>query len=145
MSKSFKTFYSTISNIASTCIRIRALRIKNKQLSHSDPSTRMALVTVSGFPCSGKTTRARQLAAYFSKRAAEVAESSGTAKYDVVLVDDEGCHVTRAAYDGESSQVGLGERLDRGIGIGLERGGGDGWQVAYCIEHGEEYAKIGWQ
>jgi len=61
----------------------------------------MALVTVSGFPCSGKTTRAREIAAYFEKRAAEVAAESGAAKYDVVVVDDESCHVTRAAYDGE--------------------------------------------
>jgi protein KTI12 len=60
----------------------------------------MALVTISGFPCSGKTTRAREIAAYFEKRAAEVAALSATAKFDVVVVDDEGCHVTRASYDG---------------------------------------------
>jgi protein KTI12 len=66
----------------------------------------MALVTISGFPCSGKTTRAKEIAVYFNRRAEEVAEASSssgtpTPKYDVVVVDDAGCHVVRAAYDGE--------------------------------------------
>lgn len=59
----------------------------------------MALVTISGFPCSGKTTRAHELKADFEAR---IASPSYTGqKFEVVLVDDAGSHVTRAAYDCE--------------------------------------------
>lgn len=72
----------------------------------------MALVTISGYPCSGKTTRARELAAFFEAKTAQVSAASGSGsgsgtlpKFDVVVVDDEGCHVTRAAYDGKSRRM----------------------------------------
>ncbi|WOO80367.1 Protein kti12 [Vanrija pseudolonga] len=62
----------------------------------------MALVTISGFPCSGKTTRARELKADFEAR---IASPSYTGqKFDVVLVDDAGSHVTRAAYDSSAAE-----------------------------------------
>lgn len=59
----------------------------------------MALVTISGFPCSGKSTRARQLAEYFETRLRDPAYSGE--KFDVIVVDDPSCHVARSAYDGE--------------------------------------------
>lgn len=62
----------------------------------------MALVTISGYPCSGKSTRAHEIARDFERRIAESSAASGSTapKYSVVVVDDDGCHVTRAAYDG---------------------------------------------
>lgn len=63
----------------------------------------MALVTISGFPCSGKTTRARELAEYLEGRFCDP-EYTGE-KFDVVVVDDPGCHVARSAYDGESGAL----------------------------------------
>lgn len=65
----------------------------------------MALVTVSGYPCSGKSTRAEELKAWVEEKIAadkQAAGADGTPKFDnVVLVSDGGVHVTRAAYDGE--------------------------------------------
>ncbi|RSH90673.1 hypothetical protein EHS25_001278 [Saitozyma podzolica] len=60
----------------------------------------MALVTISGYPCSGKSTRANQLAAYFEKRLGEAGYDGPRLR--VALVDDEGSHVERAVYDGGS-------------------------------------------
>jgi protein KTI12 len=59
----------------------------------------MALVTISGFPCSGKTTRAKQIKAEFERRLA-APEYKGPS-YRVVIVDDEGSNVSREAYDSE--------------------------------------------
>lgn len=58
----------------------------------------MALVTISGFPCVGKTRRAHELKAFFD---AKLAAGEGGPVTSVVIVDDESVHVTRAAYDGE--------------------------------------------
>lgn len=57
----------------------------------------MALVTITGFPCSGKSTRAQQLKQYFAKRLKEP-EYDGPA-LEVVVVDDESSHVPRSTYD----------------------------------------------
>lgn len=58
----------------------------------------MALVTISGFPCAGKTRRAHELKAFFEHK---LAAGEGAPVTAVTLVDDEAVHVTRAAYDGE--------------------------------------------
>lgn len=57
----------------------------------------MALVTITGFPCSGKSTRAQQLKRDFEKRLKEP-EYDGPA-LEVVVVDDESSHVPRSTYD----------------------------------------------
>lgn len=57
----------------------------------------MALVTITGFPCSGKSTRAQQLKQYFEKRLKKP-EYDGPA-LEVVVVDDESSHVPRSTYD----------------------------------------------
>ena len=56
----------------------------------------MALVTIVGFPCSGKSTRAKQIKEYLEKRIAEEAEGP---KLSVILVDDDNSHVPRSTYD----------------------------------------------
>lgn len=62
-----------------------------------DKYAEMALVTITGFPCSGKSTRAQQLKRNFEKRLKEP-EYDGPA-LEVVIVDDESSHVPRSTYD----------------------------------------------
>jgi protein KTI12 len=63
----------------------------------------MALVTISGFPCSGKSTAARALAEHFTTRLGEPSYTGP--KLRVVVVDDESNHVPRSTYDGESESL----------------------------------------
>jgi protein KTI12 len=60
----------------------------------------MALVTIVGFPCCGKSTRAKQIKEYLEKRIADETEGP---KLSVVLVDDDNSHVPRSTYDSMSS------------------------------------------
>ena len=64
-------------------------------------STTMALVTIVGFPCCGKSTRAKQIKEYLEKRIQE--ETTEGPKLSVVLVDDDNSHVPRSTYDSEYS------------------------------------------
>lgn len=64
----------------------------------------MALVTISGFPCSGKTTAARALERDFTARLGE--PSYKGPRLRVVVVDDESNHVPRSTYDGEPRLFG---------------------------------------
>ncbi|WWC66893.1 uncharacterized protein I206_100800 [Kwoniella pini CBS 10737] len=57
----------------------------------------MALVTIAGFPCSGKTTRAKQLKEYFEQRIRST-EYNGP-NLNVELIDDDISHVPRSSYD----------------------------------------------
>lgn len=59
----------------------------------------MALVTIVGFPCCGKSTRAKQIKEYLEKRIGEETEGP---KLSVVLVDDDNSHVPRSTYDSKS-------------------------------------------
>ena len=59
----------------------------------------MALVTIVGYPCSGKSRRTAQLKESFQARLADP-EYSGR-KLEVVIIDDESCHVPTSVYDGE--------------------------------------------
>jgi protein KTI12 len=57
----------------------------------------MALVTISGFPCSGKSTRALQLKEDFQARL--FAPGYTGPQLSVIIVDDESNHVDRSVYD----------------------------------------------
>ena len=58
----------------------------------------MALVTVSGFPCSGKTRRAQQIGAAFESRLQSPTYAGPALK--VVVLSDEDLNVSRDAYKG---------------------------------------------
>jgi protein KTI12 len=58
----------------------------------------MALITFSGFPSSGKTRRANQLASHFEQRLAD--PSYAGPKLQVVILSDDNLNVDRAAYNG---------------------------------------------
>lgn len=57
----------------------------------------MALVTIVGYPCSGKTRIAEALVEDFTKRLADPSYTGP--KLDVVHVSDENSHVARSVYD----------------------------------------------
>lgn len=59
----------------------------------------MALVTFTGFPASGKTTRARELEGFLQAKLA--AAPPALARLKVIVVSDEGLELSREAYDGE--------------------------------------------
>ncbi|GAA5974754.1 hypothetical protein JCM11641_007253 [Rhodosporidiobolus odoratus] len=59
----------------------------------------MALVTLAGYPCSSKTTRAQQLVSYLNKRLQDPATPPSVARLKVVLVNDESLSLQKCAYD----------------------------------------------
>lgn len=58
----------------------------------------MACITISGFPCSGKTTRAVELMHYLEERIASPAYEGE--KPRVVIISDQVLNVPRSSYDG---------------------------------------------
>lgn len=60
----------------------------------------MALVTIVGFPCSGKSRRSAQLQAFFESKLQEAGYDGP--RLSVVVINDDGCHVPRLVYDGMS-------------------------------------------
>ncbi|GAA5978293.1 hypothetical protein JCM21900_006525, partial [Sporobolomyces salmonicolor] len=59
----------------------------------------MALVTLCGYPASGKSTRAIQLAAVLSAKLALPDVAPALARLKVVLVNDESLGLVKSAYD----------------------------------------------
>lgn len=60
---------------------------------------KMAMVTVCGYPCSGKSTRAQQLAAFFERKLADPSTPTHLKPRRVVIVNDEGLSISKHAYD----------------------------------------------
>lgn len=58
----------------------------------------MACITISGFPCSGKTTRAIELKHYLEERLSSP-EYDGD-KFKVAIISDQVLNVPRSSYDG---------------------------------------------
>ena len=61
----------------------------------------MAFVTISGFPCSGKSGRAEQLRAHLEARFKDPSYEGPQLK--VVVVSDETLNIPRSAYNGEQA------------------------------------------
>ncbi|GAA5912780.1 Kti12p [Sporobolomyces salmoneus] len=59
----------------------------------------MALVTISGFPCAGKTTRARQLENHLSARLSQPDCPAHLVKAKVLVINDESLSLSKAVYD----------------------------------------------
>lgn len=62
-------------------------------------SLNMALITITGYPCSGKSKRAQQLKEYLESKLANP-EYEGPALKVVVLSDDN-LNLSRGVYDGK--------------------------------------------
>lgn len=65
----------------------------------------MALVTITGYPCSGKTTRAKELAQFLKEKLALPSTSPGLARLKIVIVNDESLGISKAAYDGVWGEI----------------------------------------
>lgn len=62
----------------------------------------MAMITVCGYPCSGKTTRAHQLVSFLQHRLNDTATPARhRSASKVVLINDESLGIAKAAYDGQ--------------------------------------------
>ncbi|KAI0317190.1 chromatin associated protein KTI12 [Amylostereum chailletii] len=62
----------------------------------------MALITVSGYPCSGKSTRANQLKVHLERRLQDPTYQGPRLK--VVVLSDDTLHIPRSAYDDSRSE-----------------------------------------
>lgn len=58
----------------------------------------MALVTISGFPCSGKSRRAQQLKEYFESKIVEDTKPH-IKSWKVIVLSDESLNIPRSSYD----------------------------------------------
>jgi len=58
----------------------------------------MALITITGYPSSGKSRRAQQLREYFENRLADPEYHGPTLK--VVVLSDDNLDIARSVYDG---------------------------------------------
>ena len=66
----------------------------------------MALVTVSGYPCSGKSRRVEQLRNYLESRISDPSsESNNLPPLKVVVISDDSLGLTRDAYNGSFTQL----------------------------------------
>lgn len=59
----------------------------------------MPLIIVTGFPASGKTTRAKQLHAYLQDRIQQQTPAGATPKYRLHLISDQTLSISRSVYD----------------------------------------------
>ncbi|KNZ57122.1 uncharacterized protein VP01_2235g1, partial [Puccinia sorghi] len=72
----------------------------------------MALVVISGYPCSGKTTRAHQIKEMLESRLAQASSDELSLK-NVIIINDELLGVSRSAYDGELTLHSKTEKVAR--------------------------------
>lgn len=61
----------------------------------------VGMLTVCGYPSSGKTTRAKELVSFFSAKIAS-SDVPAIARLKVVLINDESLNLAKSAYDGAS-------------------------------------------
>ena len=73
----------------------------------------MVLLTISGFPSSGKTTRARELAAFFDTKIA-ASDVPAIKRLKVAVINDESLNLSKTAYDGTFSDCSMPRTDARG-------------------------------
>lgn len=62
----------------------------------------MAMITFSGYPCSGKSTRAIELKTFLQHKL----QSAGSSM-KIIVINDESLALSKTSYDGTSSQMRL--------------------------------------
>ena len=89
--------FSSSLTLTSTSTLAASQRAKDRD------KARMAMVTLCGYPCSGKSTRAQQLAAFLDRKLADPSTPTHLqrALRRVVVVNDEGLSISKHAYDGQ--------------------------------------------
>ena len=73
----------------------------------------MALITVTGYPCSGKSTRTEQFRAFLQKKISDE-DYSGPLK-SIEVISDEKLGISRCSYDGMFFDL-----FELAIGRGIE-------------------------
>lgn len=74
------------------------------------------MITMCGYPCAGKSTRAQQLAKFLDAKLADPQTPAHLTPRKVIVLNDESLSISKHAYDGQSKP-----RLDARVG-----GGGTG-------------------
>ncbi|KAJ2994346.1 hypothetical protein NUW58_g1581 [Xylaria curta] len=69
------------------------------QSSNRNSDMASSLIIVTGFPTSGKSTRAKQLHTYLSERIQTATPSGATPKYRLHLISDQTLSISRSVYD----------------------------------------------
>ncbi|GAA5915621.1 hypothetical protein JCM6882_002363 [Rhodosporidiobolus microsporus] len=59
----------------------------------------MAMITLAGYPCSGKSTRAQELVSYLERRLADPSTPPQFARLQPVVVNDESLGLAKSVYD----------------------------------------------
>ncbi|BGO93823.1 kti12, chromatin associated [Rhodotorula toruloides] len=76
----------------------------------------MAMITVCGYPCSGKTTRALQLVSFLEHRLNDTATPARhRSASKVVLINDESLGIAKAAYDEKPARAALFSAVQRSL------------------------------
>ena len=65
----------------------------------------MALITISGYPASGKTRRARQLKAFLEDQMSDASYTGP--KLKVTVISDDTLNIKRRVYDGVSTPLDI--------------------------------------
>lgn len=60
----------------------------------------MAMITLAGYPASGKTTRANELISYLERRLADPSTPPAFARLKPVPINDESLSLPKSVYDG---------------------------------------------
>jgi protein KTI12 len=60
----------------------------------------MAMITFSGYPSSGKSTRAKELSQFLESKLASPSCSPSTSRLKVVIINDESLGISKGSYDG---------------------------------------------
>ena len=65
----------------------------------------MALITISGYPCAGKSRRATQIKDHLEKRLSDPSYTGPSLR--VTVISDDTLHIARSAYNGAPYTQGL--------------------------------------
>lgn len=60
----------------------------------------MAMITLCGYPSSGKSTRALQLKLFLEAKLAQASKAPALARLKVVIINDESLNLNKSQYDG---------------------------------------------
>lgn len=72
------------------------------------------MVTVCGYPCAGKSTRAQQLATFLEAKLAHPSTPAHLKPRKVIIVNDESLSLSKRVYDGQSRRVANGNEGSEG-------------------------------
>lgn len=81
----------------------------------------MALVTLVGFPSSGKSTRAQELCSFLAAKLALPSTPPAIARLKTVVINDESLGLAKSSYDGECQLEGESESIANDLALTRNR------------------------